>query len=132
MTSIEEVLAQLGSVEAQIAEATGVCASVSSKFHDAVASCGAARSAGINAFVDEARHDYRNAEPELNVLILEAMIRAIYGEEHLVDHVPSDDQLMVQAPAIRKIVLQSQEMQDRLDDYLADAETLAKAWSEED
>jgi hypothetical protein len=85
----------------------------------------------IDAFVNEMRYDYRNASPKMNFLVVEAMIRALYGEEDLIDEVPAAEQYRVQIPTIVKIVAQSEEMRSRLDDYIKDAEALAVQWESE-
>jgi len=85
----------------------------------------------LRAFVDEMRHDYRNAEPPLKPMALEALLRAFYGEEHLLNEVTPQEQLHCEFLAIRKIVHQSEDMSLRLETYLADAETLAKEWAAE-
>jgi hypothetical protein len=82
----------------------------------------------IDALVAEMRYDYRNASPPMNFLAVEALIRAIYGEEDLADNISAEDQYRVQISVIVKIVAQSEQMRARLDDYLADAETLATQW----
>jgi hypothetical protein len=85
----------------------------------------------IDKFVAEMRYDYRNAEPKVNFVALEAMIRGVYGEDHLIDDLPAQDQYLVQIPTIIKIVAQSEEMRASLDDYLTDAEALASQWQSE-
>ncbi|MFD0556994.1 hypothetical protein FB566_2246 [Stackebrandtia endophytica] len=85
----------------------------------------------LRTFVDEMRYDYRNAEPPLKPMSMEALLRAFYGEEHLLDEITPEEQLRCEFLAIRKIVHQSEEMRLRLDAYLADAETLAKEWAAE-
>jgi hypothetical protein len=85
----------------------------------------------IDKFVSEMRYDYRNASPKMNFLAVEALIRAIYGEEELVDDISAADQYRVQIAAIVKVVAQSDDMKRRLDDYLSDAETLAAQWQSE-
>ncbi len=85
----------------------------------------------INGFVDEMRHDYRNADPKVNFLAVETMIRAVFVEDHLLDDLPAADQYLAQLPTIVKIVDQSAEMRERLEDYLTDAETLAAQWQSE-
>ncbi|WP_155829780.1 hypothetical protein [Glycomyces tenuis] len=81
--------------------------------------------AAIKRFVDEMRYDYRNAQPPIQALVVEGLIRAVFGEDHLLDEISGEDQLRYQLLALRKIVDQSPEMKSRLDDYLSDAETLA-------
>lgn len=85
----------------------------------------------IVAFVNEVRHDFRNADPKVNPLVVEALIRAVFGEDHLLDGISAQDQYLAQLPVIRKIVAQSPEMTNRIDEYLKDAETLQAAWSAE-
>ncbi len=85
----------------------------------------------IEEFVAEMRHDYRNAEPKVGFLALEAMVRAVYGEDHLIDDLSPKDEYLVQVPTIVKIVAQSAKMKAQLDDYLADAEVLAAEWQSE-
>lgn len=82
----------------------------------------------IDAFVNEMRYDYRNAEPKVNFLVVEALVRAVFGEDQLIDDISPKDQYLAQLPAIRKIVAQSEHMKARLDDYLTEAEALAAEW----
>ncbi|MFD0556723.1 hypothetical protein FB566_1969 [Stackebrandtia endophytica] len=84
----------------------------------------------IRAFVNETRHDFRDAVPPINAMVVEVLIRAIFGEEHLLDDVAPEEQYAAQLPVIRKIVGQSDLVQTRLDDYLTDAENLARDWVE--
>ncbi|HEU5128814.1 MAG TPA: hypothetical protein VFU12_12570 [Glycomyces sp.] len=87
--------------------------------------------AAIKRFVDEMRYDYRNVQPPVQALVAEGLIRAVFGEDHLLDEISGQDQLRYQLLALRKIVDQSAEMRDRLEDYLTDAETLAAQWQSE-
>lgn len=82
----------------------------------------------IDAFVNEMRYDYRDATPKMNFLAVEALIRALYGEEELADDISAADQYRVQVSTIVKVVSQSAQMQAQLDDYLSNAETLATQW----
>lgn len=82
----------------------------------------------IEKFVSEMRYDYRNASPKMNFLAVEALVRALYGEEELIDDISAADQYRVQIAAIVKVVAQSDDLKQRLDDYLTDAETLATQW----
>lgn len=86
----------------------------------------------IRQFVSEARLNFQSAQPPLKALVMEGLFRVLFGEEHLLDEITPDDQLRHQFLAIRKIVGQSDHMQEHLDEYLADAETLAKEWTSED
>ena len=82
----------------------------------------------VDRFVNEMRHDFRNAEPPIKPLVIEGLIRALFGEDHLLDDISGDDQFLSQYVVIRKIVDQSDHMKERLGDYLADAELLAREW----
>jgi hypothetical protein len=82
----------------------------------------------VRRFVQEACDDFRDAQPPIKPLVLEGVIRGMLGEEHLLDEISAEDQLLYQIPVIRKIVHQSAEMKARIDDYLTDAETLAAKW----
>lgn len=83
-------------------------------------------------FVEEMRYDYRDAEPAIRPFVIEGVIRGVLGEEHLLEEISPQDQLLYQIPVIRKIVAQSPQMQERIDEYLTDAETLAAEWASED
>jgi uncharacterized protein (DUF2236 family) len=85
----------------------------------------------IDEFVNEMRYDYRDANPKMNFLAVEALIRALYGEEELADDISAADQYRVQVSTIVKIVAQSVQMQAQLEDYLSEAETLAAQWKSE-
>lgn len=85
----------------------------------------------VQRFVDEMRYDYRDAQPPIRPLVLEGVIRGILGEEHLLDEISIEDQLLYQIPTIRKIVDQSDELKSRLDDFLNDTEALAREWVED-
>lgn len=86
--------------------------------------------AAIQQFANEMREEYRNAPAPMKPLVVEGLIRAAFGEEYFLDEISADDQLTFQFPIIRKIVAQSEHMQARIDDYLADAQTLANEWME--
>jgi hypothetical protein len=86
----------------------------------------------IKQFVDEMRHDYRHATPRFKPLVMEGVLRVLFGEEHLLDDISPEDQLRSQFMAIRKIVDQSEHMKQRLDEYLTDAEILAAHWQNEE
>ena len=86
----------------------------------------------IQEFMDQLRHDYRKANPPIKPLMVEGVIRAFAGEEHLLDEIPAEEQLNAQYPVIRKIVADSPELSQRIDDILTDAETLVHEWETED
>lgn len=86
----------------------------------------------VRSFVNEMRYDFRNAEPPIKPLMIEAYIRAFCGEEHLLDEVPDSERMDAQIPIIRKIVGQSPELQGGIDDVMKDAEQLADSWAREE
>ncbi|GIG70480.1 hypothetical protein [Phytomonospora endophytica] len=86
----------------------------------------------ISAFVNEMRSDYRNMEPPMKPLMVEAVIRASAGEEHLFSEVPPRDTVDAHFLVIGKIARQSDDVQTRLDHYLSEAEGLAAQWAVED
>lgn len=85
----------------------------------------------IRRFANEMQYDYRSAEPPVQQLVVEGLIRGMLGEEHLFDDITAEEQMRTQLMAIRKVVGQSDKMSSRLDDYLADAETLTLQWASE-
>ena len=86
----------------------------------------------IAEFVNEMRYDYRNAQPPIKPLMLEGLIRASCGDEHFLDEISSEDTLQGEYQVIRKIVLQSPTITDRIDDFLTEAEALVREWEAED
>lgn len=86
---------------------------------------------GVSNFTQELIQDFRDASPALKPTVVEGCIRAIYGEDHLLDDLEIDDQIVSMWAAIRKITDQSPQMQEQLDAYLTDAVTLAKLWLED-
>ena len=85
----------------------------------------------IVRFVNELRHEFRKADPPIKPLAIEALIRAVFGEDHLSDDVSSADQALACYPIIRSITHRSEHMQDNVDKYLDDAELLAREWTED-
>jgi hypothetical protein len=83
----------------------------------------------IKKFAAEMSDEYRNAPVPVRVLAVEGLIRAVFGEDNLLDEISPEDQLRLPIPIIRKIVAQSPHMRERLDDYLTDAATLATQWT---
>lgn len=85
----------------------------------------------IARFVNEMRQDYADADPPIKPLVLEGVIRTVFGEDHLIDEISTVDQLVATHAIIRKVVDQSPYIQERLSDYLNDAKILADAWTAE-
>jgi hypothetical protein len=90
-----------------------------------------ARHDEIASFVAELTKDHSTTDSPVNTAHVEAMIRAVYGEEELLDGMSAADQYLTQLPTIRKVVTESLDMQKRLGDYLDAAETLAGRWMTE-
>ena len=82
----------------------------------------------ITRFVEEMRLEYRDADPRVNFFAVEGMIRALYGEDHLIDDIPAKDRYLAQMPVIYKVAGQSAEVRERIEDFLTDAEGLADYW----
>ncbi|GAA4914554.1 hypothetical protein LX16_5187 [Stackebrandtia albiflava] len=85
----------------------------------------------ISTFVDEMRHDFRNANPPMQPLVVEALIRAHCGEDHLFEELSATDVYRAEFQVIVKVGTQTPEVRERLGDFLADAERLAQSWSAE-
>jgi hypothetical protein len=85
----------------------------------------------IAEFVSEMRYDYRNANPPIKPLVIEAVIRASLGEDHLLDEISAEDTLSAEYQVIRKIVLQSESVTSNIDQVLNDAESLVAQWANE-
>lgn len=75
------------------------------------------------SFVNDMRQEFD--EGAVNFLVVEGLIRALFGEDELLDDITPDDQLSASLAVIRKIFDQSEEIRDRLDDYLSDAAMMA-------
>jgi hypothetical protein len=86
----------------------------------------------IRVFVHEMRLSYQNAEPTIQPLMIEAIIRAFAGEEHLIDEVPFSAQLASQYPIIRQIFAEDPEFLAEFEDALDQAERMVQHWADDD
>lgn len=86
----------------------------------------------ISSFVGEMRYDYRSAQPPFNSLAAEGVIRAAFGDDHLLANLPNAEVLNVQHQVITKIVAQDTEVSGSLDRFLDEAESTAASWRAED
>ncbi|WP_112141429.1 hypothetical protein [Glycomyces dulcitolivorans] len=86
----------------------------------------------IRVFVHEMRLSYQNAEPSIQPLMIEAIIRAFAGEEHLIDEVPFKAQLASQYPIIRQIFAEDPEFLADFDGALDQAERLLERWADDE
>lgn len=82
----------------------------------------------IDRVIAEMRYDFRNVKDQVNFLHVEALIRGLYGEEHLLDDISTQDQYRAAMPVIYKVIGQSEEFKAQLDNYLNDAERVVKLW----
>ncbi|MBO3734694.1 hypothetical protein [Glycomyces niveus] len=85
----------------------------------------------IKDFVDEMANAYRTAKPPFRSLAMEVLIRAVYDEDQSLDEVSAKEQLRYQTMALRMIVHKSPGVYAQLDQYLAEAKTLALEWLSE-
>ncbi|HIV57128.1 MAG TPA: hypothetical protein H9902_04145 [Candidatus Stackebrandtia faecavium] len=88
--------------------------------------------ASLRSFVNEARQDYEGANSPFGPLAGEALLRVAIDPENeaqLIDEVNPDDRFMVQLPMTRKILAESAELTDRVDDALDDAEKVVAMWN---
>ncbi|HEU5130419.1 MAG TPA: hypothetical protein VFU12_20740 [Glycomyces sp.] len=82
----------------------------------------------IERVVAEMRYDFRKVREQVNLLHVEAIIRGLYGEDHLLEDIASEDQYQAAMPVIYKVIGQSEEFRAQLDQYLADAERMVRIW----
>jgi len=82
----------------------------------------------IDTILKELRYDFRDSEGKVNFLHIEGAIRALYGEEDLLDSIAKADQTKAFMAVIMKIVHQNDDVRNRLDDYLTEAEKLVEVW----
>lgn len=88
--------------------------------------------AEIDQFIDRMRHDYRKRDPPFKALAMEGVVRAVYGEGHVLDEIPANEQLRLQYMAIREITHHNESVQDKLEEFLDDAEIIAREWESEE
>lgn len=86
----------------------------------------------LRRYVLELRHDFRTAEPPFKALAMEGLLRAFFGEDHLMSEIDASDQPECELMSIRKMVFDSPMISAALDRYLSDAETVAREWETED
>jgi len=86
----------------------------------------------ISRFVAEMEQNYAKASTPIKPLATEGVIRAFAGEEQLLDEISPEDQLVVQYPIIRKIVADSPELTERMEDVLNDAALLMEEWEQDE
>lgn len=75
-------------------------------------------------FVDHMRDTRAESGPQLKPLIVEGVIRAVLGEEHLLDEIPPNEQVMYEVPILQHIFVQSPPARDRMGEFLDSAEAM--------
>ncbi len=86
----------------------------------------------ISGFVNEMRYDYRNAQPPINALAAEGVIRAAFGDDHLLADIADAEVLNAQHQVITKIVAQDAEVSASIDRFLDEAESTVKSWDSQE
>ena len=74
------------------------------------------------------RDDFRQADPPLKSMDAEGAIRAIYGDDHFLDEMSAEQQMVAMTAVIRKIVDQTPIIKDNFEAFLNEAEKLAEQW----
>ncbi|GAA4900391.1 hypothetical protein LX16_0580 [Stackebrandtia albiflava] len=85
--------------------------------------------AAILKFVGRLRKANTEATPPLRPLMLEGLIRVVFGEEHFLAEIPLAEQLRSQFLVINTLVVESDELSGQLDEVLTAAEDLAAHWA---
>ena len=85
--------------------------------------------AKLVAFVNELHRRYSEATPPLRPLMMEGMIRVVFGEQHFLADIPLAEQLRIQYLTIRVLIQDSDGLADRIDDLITASEELAEHWA---
>jgi len=87
----------------------------------------------VRAFIDEARLNFAQVDPPFKPLAAEAMVRTVLNpdEADLLDELDPNQQVPVQLALIRKIVAESAQLTNQIDDVLDDAEKILHYWAEQ-
>lgn len=80
----------------------------------------------VMRFVESVAYGYRNIDPPVKPLALEATVRGTLGEDQLLDEVEPEEQIRVMLLVIRAVAAQNERVQLHLDKFLMDADTLAR------
>lgn len=80
----------------------------------------------VMRFVESVAYGYRNIDPPVNPLALEATIRGTLREAKLLDDVDPEEQIRVMLLVIRVVAVQNERVQLNLGEFLTDAEMLAR------
>ncbi|MCH7231837.1 hypothetical protein L0U85_13380 [Glycomyces sp. L485] len=82
----------------------------------------------LQRFIAEMRHDYRNAEPPLEYLNIEAVIRAPYGEEYLLDEMNWREKYFSFYRVLRQLVERRPDIKEDLDQIITRTQKLIEHW----
>lgn len=85
--------------------------------------------AAIVGYVNKLQERYADASPPLRPLMMEGMIRVVFGEQHFLAEIPLAEQLRIQFLIIRVLIQDSDELADQLDDIITASEGLAAHWA---
>lgn len=85
----------------------------------------------ISSFMKDLRHSFRNANPAIKPLATEALIKAVWDEDHPIDEIDTKDQHIAELTVVRQIVHELDDVRANLDSYLHDADVIVQSWLEE-
>lgn len=80
-------------------------------------------------FVNGLTSRYSGATPPLRPLMMEGMLRVVFGEEHFLAEIPLAEQLRIQFLVIRFLIQDSDELADQLEETITAAQELAAHWA---
>ncbi|GAB3995917.1 hypothetical protein GCM10029992_14490 [Glycomyces albus] len=83
---------------------------------------------GLDRLMAEIRSGYRHAEPPMDFFAIEAYIRAVYGEEHLMDLLDSSQQAMCASLLLTWQVRHEPEFKANLDETITKAQKIIATW----
>ncbi|QSB05352.1 hypothetical protein [Natronoglycomyces albus] len=83
----------------------------------------------IKDFAVEMRDQFQKADPPVKPLHVEAVIRAVWGEDHLLDDIRGRDQYSTHVAMIRKVGFDSEDIRANIDAILDEAEELTDEWT---
>ena len=85
-------------------------------------------SEAIASFMEDLRHSFRNAYPQLKPEAAEAMVKAVWDEDYPIDEIDTKDQHLSKLAVVREIVHELDDVRENLDSYLHDADVMTQSW----
>lgn len=79
-------------------------------------------------FLTELRTDFRHAEPPLDFLAIEALIRSIYGEDYLLEYLTGTEQDLCARILLFCQVDKTPRLREGLDDAITKAQKIIAIW----